>query len=279
MQPNGQEKPQNSRPTQVTVAVYLIYASLAVTIVHSLVDPAIGGQAAAEFVASPFLYLAYAIAVLFPIFIAIYIAAGRNWARQLYSVGTFLYFFYVADLMQGFDDSPVITTLGTIPLLLQIMAIVLLFQGPSSAWFRSNKAGALSKNEPEEMPAENDEETVAADGAASSGPSSNNGRVIALARYVAIAAAVGAGIGLMNALFWYRSVPPQSEIEWEFVTFLILTGLALGGILGAIAGFLLLQFARRKPNRTLVLWAVMGGILGGVFSFGCCFFVTALSFI
>ena len=275
MKPTDQEKLQNSRPRQVTVAVYLIYASLAVTIVHSLVEPVIGGQAATELAASPFLYLALAIFVLFPIFIATNIAAGRNWARQLYSAGTFLYFFYVAELLQGFDNSPVITTLGTIPLLLQLMAIVLLFQRPSSGWFRSNKAGDLSKNEP----AENDEETVAAVGVASSGSSGNNGRVIALTRYVVIAAAAGAGIGLMNGLFWYRTAPPQSGTEREFVSFLILTGMALGGILGATAGFLLLQFARRKPNRTLVLWAVMGGIFGGVCSLGCCFFVTALSFI
>ena len=279
MQPTDQEKLQNSRPRQVTVAVYLIYASLAVTILHSLVEPLIGGQAATELAASPFFYLALAIFVLFPIFIATNIAAGRNWARQLYSAGTFLYFFYVAELMQGFDDSPVITTLGTIPLLLQLMAIVLLFQRPSSGWFRSNKAGDLSKKEPAEKLAENDEETVAADGVASSGSSSSNGRVIALARYVAIAAAAGAGIGLMNGLFWYRTAPPQSGAEREFVSFLILTGMALGGILGATAGFLLLQFARRKPNRTLVLWAVMGGVFGGVCSLGCCFFVTALSFI
>ena len=249
------------------VAVYLIYASLALTILHTLINPTAAGQVGTEITPSLFLYLACAFAILFPIFLAINIAAGRNWARQLYSVGVFLNFFYVANLLQTFDDHPLITTLGTIPLLLQVMAIVLLFQGPSNAWFRSN----ITASKKEDQPAPE----------RSAGSSSGDSRApdIPQLKYVAIAAASGAAIGLLNGLTWASTLPPQSDSEQQFIIFLILGGLLLGSALGAVSGFLFLQFARQNPNRTPVLWAAMGGILGGVFSLGCCFFMTALSFV
>ena len=155
MELNGQDSQQNLKPLQVTVAVYLIYASLAVTILLTLVNPAGVGPAETEITSSLFLYLACAFAILFTIFLTIKITAGRNWARQLYSVGVFLNFFYVSDLLGSFDEYPLLTILGTIPLLFQIMAIVLLFQGPSNAWFRSNKTAALSQSEPDPDPAPN----------------------------------------------------------------------------------------------------------------------------
>jgi len=34
-----------------------------------------------------------------------------------------------------------------------------------------------------------------------------------------------------------------------------------------------------EPNRSPVRWAIFGGFLGGLFSFGCCFFITVLSFV
>jgi hypothetical protein len=279
MEQSGQDNQQPSRPLQVRAAVYLIYASLAVTILHALINPAAVGQGETEFVVSPFLYLACAIAILFPIFLTIYISAGRNWARQLYSVGVFLNFFYAADLLQNFDDYPLITILGTIPLLLQIAAIILLFQGPSNTWFKSDKAAAKTEDELDKKPAARKGDKLPLEGVASSGSIDNKARDIPLVKYVAIAAAAGAGIGLMNALFWATTLPPESQAEQEFVYFLILAGFALGAAWGAVSGLLFLQFARRNPNRTPALWAVMGGVLGGVFSFGCCFFMTALSFV
>ena len=279
MKLNGQEKQNLSRPRQVTVAVYLIYASLAVTILYSVINPAANGQAETGISANPFLFIAGALATLIPILFTMYIAAGRNWARQLFSVGIFLNFFYVSGLLQNFDAYPLITILGTIPLLFQMIAIVLLFQRPSNAWFNSNRTAAKIQNEPDKKPAASKKVQLSPESPASNGSSDSKPLEIPLAKYVAIAVAAGAGTGLMNALFWATSLPPQSQTEREFVIFLILSGLALGAAGGAISGFLFLQFARRNPNRTPALWAVMGGILGGIFSFGCCFFMTALSFV
>ena len=278
MEVNGQDNQQTSRPPQVTVAVYLIYASLTVTVLHALLNPAAVGQAATEITPRLFFTLACAITTLFPIFLAIKINAGRNWARQLYSVAVFLNIFYVVDLLQSFDEYPLLTIFGTIPLLFQITTIVLLFQGPSNAWFRSDKSAARSQSEPDaELAAKEDK--LPSEGAAGSRSGDKGARAIPQLRNLAIAAAVGAGIGLMNGLFWTATLPPQSESERQLIIFLILGGLLLGATLGAVSGFLLLQFARQNPNRTPALWAAMGGIIGGVFSFGCCFFMMLLSFV
>ena len=279
MELNGQDNQQNSRPIQVTAAVYLIYASVAVTILHVLATLATGRQAETEITPGLFLTLACAFVALFPIFLAIKVNAGRNWARQLFSVGVFLNFFYVADLLQSFDEYPYLTILSTIPLLFQIMAIVLLFQGPSNAWFRSNKTGARSHRETEaEAMAKKDDQLPAAS-AAGSGTGDSESRVSPQQKHLAIAAAIGAGIGLMNALFWATTLPPQSASELQLIIFLIISGLLLGGVLGTVSGFLFLQLGRQNPNRTPAFWAAIGGILGGVLSFGCCFFTMVLSFV
>lgn len=275
---SGQEDQKLPRPNQVIVAIYLIYASLALTILYPVINPAANGQAETEIYTSPFLFIARGIAILFPILFTMYIAAGRNWARQLFSAGVFFNFFYVADLLKTFDEYPLITILGTIPLLLQIMAITLLFQRSSNAWFNSKRTAARSQSKPNEESPASEEEQRPPESPARTVSSSGKARQIPIAKYVAIAAAAGAGSGLMNGLFWYTTLPPQSDSERALVIFLILAGLGLGGTFGAVLGFLFLQFARRNPNRTPALWAVMGGILGGIFSFGCCFFAMVLSF-
>ena len=54
--------------------------------------------------------------------------------------------------------------------------------------------------------------------------------------------------------------------------FLITSGIVLGALMGALLGFLSLQFARRNPNRTPALWAVNGRNLGRRFFLWLLFF-------
>jgi hypothetical protein len=132
--------------------------------------------------------------------------------------------------------------------LFQITAIVLLFQGPSNAWFRSNKSVARSQSEPDAEPAAKKDDQLPSDGAGSSRSGDNGVNDIPQLKYVAFAAAVGAGICLMNALFWASILPHQSPDERQHITFLILGGLLPGGTFGGCFRFLIPAIREPKPN-------------------------------
>ena len=69
------------------------------------------------------------------------IGKGRNWARitflVLFIIGTP---FSVLPLMQSLAANPISGLLGIVQIIIQIVAIVFLFQKPSSDWFRGIKA-------------------------------------------------------------------------------------------------------------------------------------------
>ena len=69
------------------------------------------------------------------------IGKGRNWARitflVLFIVGTPL---SVLPLMQSLGANPISGLLGIVQTIIQIVALVFLFQKPSSDWFREMKA-------------------------------------------------------------------------------------------------------------------------------------------
>lgn len=134
-------KPDTDRPVQVTYAVFLLYAFLAISLLvylgHSIVFFFLNTE---EYSQPQFLFDLFvtAIAYMLMLFVTVKIANGKNWARWF--------------LLIGFVLSLVITTIGLRELisrdaisgvislsqvLVTAVAVALLFQRPSSAWFKS----------------------------------------------------------------------------------------------------------------------------------------------
>ena len=75
------------------------------------------------------------------LFIFIMIGKGRNWARITFLVLFIIGIpFSVLPLMQSLAANPISGLLGIVQTIIQIVAIVFLFQKPSSEWFRKMKA-------------------------------------------------------------------------------------------------------------------------------------------
>ena len=127
---------QESRPQRVSTAVALIYISLAIGVVRILMEASGLSQGAPlGFV----LFVGFAtLAVL--LFFTTMIGKRRNWARI-----TFLVLFIIGvpfsilPLLQSLAKTPISGILGIAQAVLQVVALLFLFQGISSEWFRSPK--------------------------------------------------------------------------------------------------------------------------------------------
>ncbi|MGE5153411.1 MAG: hypothetical protein ACM3ST_05290 [Bdellovibrio bacteriovorus] len=127
------------RPRHVSHAVTLLYITLAVGLVRSIIEAsALASLAGVQFVLFVTLFTFAAMAVLI-----LLISQGRNWARVLYLIlsiiGTPL---SVIPLLNSIIHHPFSGVLGITQLILTITALFLLFQPKSSAWFRSTIPGS-----------------------------------------------------------------------------------------------------------------------------------------
>jgi hypothetical protein len=127
----------NERPKPVRAGVMLLYAALAVAGLRSMVEAA----TTAELLGTAFLRL-----MLFIIFVvlgvmALLIAAvgrGKNWARITMLVSFLLSMFTsIVPLLQSIRDRPLSCLLGLVQFILQLGALIFLFQKEGSAWFRA----------------------------------------------------------------------------------------------------------------------------------------------
>lgn len=121
------------KPSQVKNAVYLLYATLVMGVVSSILnlsDP--GVQASLGFA-----LVAMVITFAILLFNVTMISRGRNWARMVYLV---LYVIglprSIVFLLQMLPSNTLTALIGTVQAILQLVAIVLLFQKPSSVWFK-----------------------------------------------------------------------------------------------------------------------------------------------
>ena len=163
------------------------------------------------------------------------IAQGKSWARILFLIGFALEFINAVTESAGILDNPLVLALVAFTTALDLIAILLLYHPVSSAWFAARKAFDAEQNagtaaEPEAGPA-----------AAQAGPEQKTADNVPAGKAVLMAGGVGALLGLLNGLFWAVSLPPQSAGERGLVYFLLLSGVAVGALLGALLGFTLLQ--------------------------------------
>ena len=128
---------QSNRPGKVGQAVILLYATLAVGVVRMIVEGArLSAGSSVGFV------MLNTVAVFAIIWFLIHkIGKGRNWARITFTVLFLIGVpFSVLPLVQSVAASPVSGMLGIAQAVIQAIALVLLFQKPSSHWFSEMKS-------------------------------------------------------------------------------------------------------------------------------------------
>lgn len=129
----------NSRPRNVTFAVVI----LCVVLLDGLVS---GGLHAAHATLAPtvsrsFAYAIVVFGVCINAFFVFKIFEGRNWARIVYLVFFLLgILFAVPSFIVLLGQSPAWVVLSLIGYVAQVVALVLLFTGSGSAWFKRQAA-------------------------------------------------------------------------------------------------------------------------------------------
>ena len=121
------------RPKKVQNAVTILYVTLGIGIVRAVME----ASANAEMAGVGFLMFVTLVVFAVMVFLIAMIGRGRNWARI-----TLLVFFLlglplsILPLIRSFTNSPISGVLGLVQVILQIVAIVFLFQQEASAWFK-----------------------------------------------------------------------------------------------------------------------------------------------
>jgi len=130
------EQNQTTRPPRVGTAVILLYITLGIGVLRSIMGASMYTE-----VASPAFVTLITFFVLGVMgFFIFMIGKGRNWARI-----TFLVFFIISipfaalPLMQSVGANPISGRIGIIQIIIHIVALVFLFQKLSSDWFRDMK--------------------------------------------------------------------------------------------------------------------------------------------
>jgi hypothetical protein len=122
-----------SRPTTVEIGVLILCVALAISLVTSIVRL---GHTTLP-VSPTLVYSIVAIAFSVGAFVVYSIYSGRNWARLTYLALTLLGMFKtVPALVATIDRTPFAGTLSAVVVAAQLVALALLFTGPSNAWFR-----------------------------------------------------------------------------------------------------------------------------------------------
>ena len=137
---------ESSRPSKVSAAVTLLYLSLALGVLPlPIALPPICDEHR-EIPGSVIVFIAIAVVAFFW-FLIYKIGKGRNWARITYlvvfGIGVVI---ELPDVLAGLSGSstaatgaPALALLGIATTILDVIALVLLFQAPSSEWFRQMK--------------------------------------------------------------------------------------------------------------------------------------------
>ena len=125
-----------SRPDKVRNAVTLIYASVGINTVSVFMEaPRLSAS-----VALPNMAVVSA-GLLIDCLVALCVWRGRNWARIYFLVFLIIGMsFQVLSLPIALATKPVVGTLGIAAAALRLVTVILLFQEPSSAWFKEMKA-------------------------------------------------------------------------------------------------------------------------------------------
>ena len=138
METTDQDKPIPRKPKQVTYAFYLLLGSSTISLLLFVANAILFWQ---EYYSSQPVYaIFWGLMYVIPFWIAFKINAGRNWARLIFTIFTIISLFSIPEQITSFSDFPVQATLSLISFGLVIVAMFLLFQSSSSAWFKYQAA-------------------------------------------------------------------------------------------------------------------------------------------
>jgi hypothetical protein len=133
------ELPQNPafRPKNVENALKLLYISLGIGLLSSIIR---AFSADPKIPAPPEFILFFAICILGIIWLFIYkIGKGSNGARITYLVFFILGILFIPVYLKNLETDSTGTLFFVVQTILQIVALIFLFQKPSSDWFREIK--------------------------------------------------------------------------------------------------------------------------------------------
>ena len=130
------DKNQSTRPHKVGTAVKLLYITLGIGVLRSVTEASMHAEAT-----SPGFVMFVTFSVLGIMWLFVFmIGQGRNWARFTFLVLFIIGIpFSVLPLLQSLAAKPVSGLLGIVQIIIQIVALVFLFQKSSSDWFREMK--------------------------------------------------------------------------------------------------------------------------------------------
>ena len=129
---------KKSQPDKVSTALTLLWITIAIGVIRSIMEFSNTSELT-SFGLGFGIFIAVFAFVIVASFIYM-IGRGKNWARI-----TFLVFFIIGiplagrSLFQSLLRNPVSGILGIVEIILEIIALVFLFQKPSSDWFKSIK--------------------------------------------------------------------------------------------------------------------------------------------
>lgn len=125
-----------AQPSRVATAIKLLYATLAIGLIRSIIESSRHSEASS---------VGFVLFVSFTVFglmwLLIYMTGkGRNWARitllVLFVLGVPL---SIWPMIQSLTQDPISGILGLVQVVMQVVALMFLFQAKSSGWFKAIK--------------------------------------------------------------------------------------------------------------------------------------------
>lgn len=122
---------QNGRPARVGTALTLLYIGFGIGLLRTIVE--------ASAYTHVVVFITFFLLAVF-LFLIYMIGKGRNWARIAYLVLFIIFLpFTVHTVLQDLAAKPISVSLDMVLTVMDMIALVFLFQKPSSAWFKEMK--------------------------------------------------------------------------------------------------------------------------------------------
>ena len=124
------------KPSQIKSAVNLLWASLAIGFVKLIMDMQhLGPQASPAFT----IYILISVIAVMALLI-VFISKGKNWARITFLVSFVLGSLPSIPLVLGeFNRSPVLGAFSLIQIVIQVVALYIVFTKPGATWFKKQE--------------------------------------------------------------------------------------------------------------------------------------------
>jgi hypothetical protein len=132
------------RPRQVGFAIILLYIVLTIGVVRTIAD----ASATVEMTGIAFMLLVLVLVFGTTLTLIMMISNGKNWARITFLILFVLGFVpAILGLLRFASNRPISALLGLAQIILQLIALIFLFQPEPSDWFRDRSKHVNSKED------------------------------------------------------------------------------------------------------------------------------------